>query len=394
MDNEIRRLKFGPPNLEEKYIIKTLNKDLLDYEKYIDYKMLIKKPKIDLFLAKFKTIVEEIFPDFEMKIKIFGAYAQGLSLPWSDLKVVLINNNGNNNTENIIGDNITDNETVTAAKTIISNTEIDNNTLSEESSSIFYNNNDIELLRNLCYALKKYNLQSQEIINEKGSKNYIYLSTNEEFDKIKVYISIYNPNHQGLKILELVKSYMKEYPPMRPLILAIGTILKSANLNKVNSGGLSSYGLILMVVSFIQSQKDNIINSFDLENINGKLFYDFLNYYGINFDFNKYMIITYLKNEINSPLNEKENQNNYGPNQNIKELTILDPLNKNNNVAKSTFQFMNVKMAFMIAFMVANEDCECGCHYGRSTFEYDYISTEHCYLKRIFNSVKRFNEPQ
>ena len=244
------------------------------------------------------------------------------------------------------------------------------------------------------YINNKYNLESELIINEKGSKNYVFLSTNEEFDKIKVYISIYNPNHQGLKVLELVKSYMKEYPPMRPLILAIGTILKSANLNKVNTGGLPSYGLILMVVSFIQSQKDNIINSIDLENINGKLFYDFLNYYGINFDFNKYMIITYLKNEINTPLTEKENQYNYGPNQNMKEFIILDPLNKKNNVAKLTFQFMNVKMAFMIAFMVANEDCECGCHYGRSTFEYNYISTEHCYLKRIFNSVKRFNEPQ
>ena len=48
-----------------------------------------------------------------------------------------------------------------------------------------------------------------------------------------------------------------------------------------------------------------------------------------------------------------------------------------------------------IRMLVANnENCECGCHYGRSTFEHNYISIEHCYLKRIFNSVKRFNEPQ
>ena len=394
-NSQIRTLKFGPPKLEEKYIIKALNKDLIDYEKYIDNKMLKKKPKIILFLKKFKTIIDETFHDLEMKIEIFGAYAQGLSLPWSDLKIVLINNNSNN-TENIIGDNITDNETSTVAQTNIkSNSEIDNYNnynLSEESSSIFNNNNnDEDLLRKINDALKKNNLENQLIINEKGSKNYVFISTDDEFDKIKIYISIDNPNHQGLKILELVKSYMKEYPPMRRLILALGTILKSANLNKVKSGGLSSYGLILMVVSFIQSQRDNITNSFDLENINGKLFYDFLNYYGINFDFNKFVIITYLKNEINSPLTEKENQYNIGINQN-KELTICDPLNKKINVAKPTYQFMNIKMAFMIAFMVINEDCECGCHYGRSTFEYNYISTEHCYLKRIFNSVKRFNE--
>ena len=80
-------------------------------------------------------------------------------------------------------------------------------------------------------------MQCQLIINEKAH-NYLFLSTNEEYDKIKVYISIYNPNHQGLKVLELIKGYMKEYPPIHPLILVIGTILKSSNVNKDNSGGL------------------------------------------------------------------------------------------------------------------------------------------------------------
>ena len=51
-----------------------------------------------------------------LEIKIFGAYAQGLSLPCSDLKIVLINHNDNNNSENIIADNNTDNETATEAK--------------------------------------------------------------------------------------------------------------------------------------------------------------------------------------------------------------------------------------------------------------------------------------
>ena len=52
---------------------------------------------------------------------------------------------------------------------------------------------------------------------------------------------------------------------------------------------------------------------------------------------------------------------------------------------------MNLKMAFMIAFMVTKEDCECGCHYGKAQYEYSIKSTEHCFLKRMFNSVKRFS---
>ena len=51
---------------------------------------------------------------------------------------------------------------------------------------------------------------------------------------------------------------------------------------------------------------------------------------------------------------------------------------------------MNIKMGFLIAFMVAKEDCECGCHYGCIQNKLD--KTEHCILKRIFNSIKRFKD--
>ena len=45
-------------------------------------------------------------------------------------------------------------------------------------------------------------------------------------------------------------------------------------------------------------------------------------------------------------------------------------------------------MAFMIGFVVSREVCECGCHFNKGQ---DIVITEHCILKRIFNSVKRFN---
>ena len=72
-------------------------------------------------------------------------------------------------------------------------------------------------------------------------------------------------------------------------------------------------------------------------------------------------------------------------------MTILDPIDKKTNVAKQTYQYMNIKMSFLIAFMATQEDCECGFHNGRALLEHNYISAEHCNLKRMFNSVKRFN---
>ena len=48
-------------------------------------------------------------------------------------------------------------------------------------------------------------------------------------------------------------------------------------------------------------------------------------------------------------------------------------------------------MAFMIAFVVAHEDCECGCHYNKIFDENASYNPDHCILKRIFLAVKRFN---
>ncbi len=45
----------------------------------------------------------------------------------------------------------------------------------------------------------------------------------------------------------------------------------------------------------------------------------------------------------------------------------------------------------MLAFVVANEDCDCECHYNKPIDDQDSGGTEHCLLKRIFKAVKRFN---
>ncbi len=225
------------------------------------------------------------------------------------------------------------------------------------------------------------------MLTENLSVKILRVITKEIYSEINIDITIEDEKHNGLKCVNLVKSYLKEYSVLKPITLALKAILQSANLHNPSKGGLSSYGLILMVVSYIQSQRDNfnLLNETDL---NGKIFYGFLKHYGILFDFNKYLILTYPANETNFQNNDKESYLNI--NQFSQEFIILDPLNNKNNVANSSFQFMNLKMAFMIAFNVTKEDCDCGCHYGKAVYENSYNSTEHSYLKRMLNSVRRF----
>lgn len=56
----------------------------------------------------------------------------------------------------------------------------------------------------------------------------------------------------GTKAVELVKSYLSAWSPMRPLVTILKLFLLQRNLNEVYSGGLGSYALLVSVVSFLQ----------------------------------------------------------------------------------------------------------------------------------------------
>ncbi len=117
-------------------------------------------------------------------------------------------------------------------------------------------------------------------------------------------ISLQDSKHYGLKCVDLVKSFMKEYESLEPLIFALKNILKNANLNDPYTvtifnvqGGLSSYGLILMVVSFLQSQQENKKSIKIADGNLGRMFIEFLWYYGLMFDHTKYVIYAYPTND-------------------------------------------------------------------------------------------------
>ena len=333
--------KFESKANDRNYIVKCLQKDLEDYQKYIEDEIGRKKGKINGIIQQLQIIVNELDPN--CKVNLYGSYSTGLCLPWSDIDTVITSDDGN------------------------------------------YEGNFLSML-NLKLMQKKDFVKEQNFL-DRASIPIIKLVSNDEFN-FHIDISMSSENHFGLKTVELVKKYLEKYKVLKPIILALKTLLKNGSLNDPYKGGLSSYGLILMVVSFIQSEIDNEKYNEASPTILGETFLNVLGHYGIFFDYNNYVIITYPVDE-KAENNEKENSFQFIPN--THELIIVDPLNNQNNVAKSTFQFMNIKMGFLIAFMVAKEDCECGCHYEFLRNERS-MNHSHCILKRIFNSIKRFKD--
>ena len=340
LETEFLHQKFSNINYTEQYIIMNLQKDLTDYQEYIHEIISHKNPLINDILKELQLVVDEVNPNY--KVNLYGSYCTGLCLPWSDIDTVISHDPAH-------------------------------------GEEFFLNKLYIKLTTKSWVKTHKF--------IENTNVPIIKLVSNDKFN-FHIDISVENDKHFGLKTVELVKSYMKTYPVLEPIILALKTLLANGNLNNPYTGGLSSYGLILMVVSFIQSKIENQKYNSESPTILGETFLNILGYYGILFDFNKFIIITYPVN--NDKMNENDKEFAYPFGSNSHELIIVDPLNRLNNVAKSTFQYMNIKMAFMIAYMVAKEDCECGCHY--EGIQNKHFDTEHCILKRIFNSVKRFSD--
>ena len=331
-------------NFQDKnnYIINCLSKDLSEYVIYVSEHIKKSANIYEELIKNVQNAVNECLQDYE--VHLYGSHATNLCLPWSDLDLVLISKK--------------------------------NNQISLDEKHL--------LLSKLNEYLKHQSWVKDINYISSASIPIVKLFSIEKYNNMPIDISIQDEKHFGLRCVDLVKQFLNKYESLKPLVLALKNILKRGNLNDPYKGGISSYGLILMIVYFLQQQSYAGIDINLNENNLGKLFFDFLQFYAIEFDFNKSVI--YLKNNIND-LDDLKYQNIA----HTSGFIIIDPLNSGNNVAKSCFQYIKIRMAFIISLKALMEDCECGCHYSDDNEEYNNLHVEHCFLKRIFNAVKRFN---
>ncbi|PIO57027.1 hypothetical protein TELCIR_21571, partial [Teladorsagia circumcincta] len=56
---------------------------------------------------------------------------------------------------------------------------------------------------------------------------------------------------QGVKAADYIEKVKEEFPVVEPLILVLKQFLILRRLNTTYTGGLSSYGLILMLINFL-----------------------------------------------------------------------------------------------------------------------------------------------
>lgn len=200
-----------------------------------------------------------------------------------------------------------------------------------------------EWLRLPLYSLEEAFLKAEIAIEDSiivlDKTTVPIIKFTDKATEVKVDISF---NHAGgLHSAQLICQYIQEFPLLSPLAMVIKQFLVQRQLNEIYYGGINSYSLILMLVSFFQIHARNEAKE-PTANL-GVLLIEFFELYGRQFNYTKvgislngggcYFPKEALENGIEDSL-----------------LYIQDPLEQSENACRGCYGIMQVKLAFEHAF--------------------------------------------
>ena len=359
--NEINYLnkKFDGEFFDEKYIKEMLKKDIMDFHLYIKSNIKSKQKPINNIRSSLQEILE--LNEYDFTVYVFGSYATGLCLPWSDLDLILISKNPQ--------------------------AKYDEN----------YSNEKLKEIQNLLSQTNWVDKNTLKFVNYRAFP-YLKFSTDEKHGFMKVNLTIKDMKNKGYECAKLTSNFLKSYKSMEPIILVLKnlmyyskTLFSLSEYYENQKENLNSYSIVLMVVFFIQYQ----IMQINIQTVNspeyiGELFINLLQYYN-NFTEGFVFVRTGIEDII-------ENRDFLELKQSKKSLVVIDPLNHKNNVFGKDIIFDHIKIIFKVILNSSKVKCDCSCHYikdyqnknGQNITGME-LGTEHCILKKMFKTANRIN---
>ena len=148
--------------------------------------------------------------------------------------------------------------------------------------------------------------------------------------------SINKKNNEKSNVI-YIKEQLDIFPEIKPILILLKRYFYVKNMNSSFEGGLSSYNLFLLILSFA---KYNNFSQNKIINL-GYFLIQFLEFFGNIFDFKNFCI------NLNSPyIYEVNSFNNYNSG---KSLVILDPLT-GLNASKSSYKIFEIQNMFLNAY--------------------------------------------
>ena len=244
---------------------------------------------------------------------VYGSQASGLSLPESDIDLLLIYYDSNDSLEKFISD----------LYNILLNSKKFNNVISLPKAS--------SPVIKIEYKINSYSQYDDiSLIHMDISFHNIYPNRNTIY---------FTPS---LLIVKYIQKSVEYLPQSKNVIIVLKKYLKNLGLNNYYTGGLNSFSIFLMVFAFykyeIKILGNDLVNNYYI----GQFLVQFLDFYS-KFDFNKYIIdinkdIPFIiKSTFNENKNMKQNDNS--------NAVILDPFTLN-NIACNSFRICEIQQKF------------------------------------------------
>lgn len=196
-------------------------------------------------------------------------------------------------------------------------------------------------LRTMAACLRRHNLATDVQVIAKAKVPIIKFVTT--YARLKVDISLNHTN--GLTTASYVNSWLRKWPHIRPLILVIKHLLMQRGMSEVFSGGLGSYSVIIMVISFLQLHPKVQRGEIEPERSLGVLLLEFLELYGKNFGYDNCGISIRGRGGYFSKARRgwKDEKRPF-------MLCIEDPHDPSNDISKGSFGIINVRSTLAGAF--------------------------------------------
>ncbi|VDL90152.1 unnamed protein product [Schistocephalus solidus] len=151
----------------------------------------------------------------------------------------------------------------------------------------------------------------------------------------------------SVRAADMIRNYLSVYPCLQHLVFVLKQFLLQRDLNEVWTGGISSYALILMTISFLQN---SVPKHTEIEDLNlGTLLIEVFELYGSKFN---YMTTAIRVRDGGAYVRKEEVQKNMEPGSATSILCIEDPLCPGNDVGRRSYGALQVKKAFGYAFTV------------------------------------------
>lgn len=210
---------------------------------------------------------------------------------------------------------------------------------------------DVVPLYQLSVLFEKYGLASPNGIKVITTAKVPIIKFQEV--KSHCFIDIAFQVNTGIENTKIVQSFLAQYPLLRPLTLVIKYYLKQNNLNETWLGGIGSYTLVIMIISYLQNFSESRGLS-DGENL-ADLLIGFFDFYGRRFNYTENVIS--VKDQCFYHKKSKMWLNERFPD----SLSVEDPHNPEIDVGSASFEIIKAKICFENAYYRLSENAKFPC---------------------------------